>query len=223
MSWLSRAQANTRSVQPILYVPLDYIGTYSDYQVGISLAMSDIQFWFKRVVDKSFRKRPLKTIRGTKTQAWFETQGMKEASHEVITSAGFDSGDPLRVFVSFVIAPKGYVGGAIGRDAYVPNDGDVAYPSPGRTGLQGRGLEVMCGLPAAPTTEWWSVTAEQWRGAICHELVHCLAFSLPHTSDDPATENWEPAESILFSWWSYPNVGLLDSEKPVVQASPFLR
>jgi len=224
VSWKSRANRNLRSVQSILYIPSDFAGTYGDYQEGIELAMNDIQFWYWRMAGKTFRSRPLKTALGTKPAVWFESQGMKEASEEVIRAGGFQPYDGTRIFISFSPAPKGWLGGTIGVDNWATQEEiGATYPWPGRTGLQGRGLDIMCGLPdPSPSTEWWSDEMREWRGAIAHELGHCIC-GLPHPDDDPATTKWEPGETLLFAWWNYPTIGLLPDEILKLRASPFFR
>lgn len=223
MSWLTKAQANQRGVQPLLYLPADFTGDKSEYQAGIDLAMRDIQWFYHIIAGKTFRRRGLETARGDKPAVWFETQGAKEGFEEIIRACGKNPADAYNVFVCFTPAPRGWVGGTIGVDNWVGNFGGT-YPWPGRTGLQGRGLDIMCGLPdpAPNPNEWWSDEIREWRGAIAHELGHCFC-GLPHPDDDPSTTAWEPGESLMFSWWNYPGTGLLPSEIEKLRASPFLR
>ena len=211
MSWLTRAQGNTRAVVPLLYLPIDFAGDEGDYVSGIKLSMQDIQIYFKRKVGETFALRNLVTRRGMLHSTSFEGLGAKEGFQEVIQTCGYSPADKNRLFVCFVVAPKGWVGGTIGIDNWVGDFGST-YPWPGRTGLQGRGLDIICGLAdPAPSGEWWSDETREWRGAIAHELGHAIC-GLPH--------QWD---SIMMGWWDYPTVGFLPDEIEKLRASPFLR
>lgn len=67
-----------------------------------------------------------------------------------------------------------------------------------------------------------ALVAESWLGSgvVPHELGH--AFALPHPQGcGTATEPAYCAETVMWSWWFYPNVGLLDYEIQALQATSY--
>ncbi len=236
MSWLDRAQRNTLGVGAIVYVPTDHdraARPVDDYKRGIDLGMGLIQMWYWKHVGKTFRTYPCVTVNGTVPAAQFEHGfGMYEGTAHILDTAAaqriyvggrlVDKGDERRVWVSFAIAPLGWIGGTIGIDNYRMDAEDIpTWPWPGRTGLQGWGLELMAmNYPQRDTPpEAHADESREWWGAIAHELGHCFC-GLPHPTD------WADADTIMLPWWrflAYPAVGLREGERAALRASPFFR
>jgi uncharacterized protein (DUF3820 family) len=231
-AWLRRAHQNPRGVGSVLYLPSEFTEDALPFETGINLTMRRRQFYAYREMGRTFRRLPVVTVRGMSTSAQFERFGMKEATAEVLDTAKakgvyvggrlVDKADAYRLWVSFSPVPKGWLGGTIGIDNYALKDGtNPEYPWPGRTGLQGKGLDLL----AFRTVDYTVYTHEghadegrEWEGALAHEiLVHCLR-GMPHAS-------WEEP-SISNGWWGftgYPAAPLLPRERAENIKSPFLR
>jgi hypothetical protein len=235
-TWLTRAHRNTRGVQPVLWLPWDFTGIASDYELGINLSMRMIQWYFYRQCKKTFRRFPVITKYGAEPASKLIQQGMKENTAMIL---GPLAADPTKVYVLYAPAPTGYLGGTIGIDQFAANDGtNPAYPWPGRTGLTGKGLECISfnqgtivyradgdrpniGYDPTDNTYKYEGSAdefEEWCGAVAHELGHCFC-GLPHQSG-----------SLMYSWWNFNrqgrqplNIPLLPDEISKLNATVWFR
>lgn len=166
-----------------------------------------------------------------------EKRGLKDSSGRPITRCGDDG---KRAYVIFVPGPFSS-GNMIGFDGTCPEwmperggSGDQVnplWPRPGVTGLSQKGLSIIAGhmvdyanqtVMYDPITktyklEWFADEAQEWWGAMMHELGHI--FNLPHPPD------WSE-RTIMGAWWEflgYPGVPFLEREKATLRQSLFFR
>ncbi len=219
LAWTSSsAEASGPAVVPIYFYPNDHAPDQR-YIDQIAPQTADVQRWYKKQVRKSFTFGDTITISGDHDSDWY-----KCSPHDCGWAAVWSNllgvlsnkGHPAcqgQVLMIFVAAPISFSGGASCDDWYSggPNGGIAMFVE-----------TVFDPSLGTPIPDCWWCTPDAMTGSIAHELGH--AFSLPHP--EACHTDWPSYcdETVMWAWWNYPNVGLLDlvvaPEKTTLTSSP---
>lgn len=204
----------------IYFYPNDYQADQT-YVGQIDPAVGAVRQWYADQVGATFTADGVITVRGSGDSAWYKCNKTDCGWAAVWTNVLLDlqskgywfCGDTT--YMIFVHSSIPFTGGGSCDPAYTADRGGVAMWTE-------TVFDQMLGLPPPLGSEWcW--TPDCSLGAVAHELGH--SFSLPHLDCGGAVSWDDCARSVMFAWWSYPNVGLLDlgvaPEKRTLANSPF--
>jgi hypothetical protein len=178
--------ANT--VDVVYFYPKDQT-VNQEYVDALGPAMADIQAWYGDQVGSPFTMTDVQVIQGKSDAAQY--QG--DVWRSVLSELGFWCGTGINVVI--VHSSISYQGGGSCDPPYEGGDrgGDAMAPETTLDGELGR-----CDLAL-----WWCSL-----GGLAHDVGH--AFSLPHPTGCGITWPDYCWETLMWSWWEYPNIGLLD-------------
>lgn len=237
MHWRDRAQKNKRAVQPLIVITRGW--NYDKaYREGANDDMHVLQDWLYHEVGKTWRVLPAVRVNSDMTaeehaarNIYFDIMGPAAG---VWDRSGMPVNfcNPLRLYVLY---STGYTGlkNMAGRQAFNCPPSDAALKAetgeewgPGVAGgPSGWAMELAAGHDAPDTPAGSSRNAS--RGALLHEILHCLGVQHPNeTIDGP--QAWL---SPMAGWWfGVPGadnngnpVTLLEREKAQLRESPFFR
>lgn len=196
MNWRYRAQRNPYGVQPLIVItkgwPYD-----KAYRLGADEDMRALQLWTYQQVGKTFRTIPAAVVRGEKTVDEYAAGNIYLDIHWQL--GGHPTLNLCNFKRLFVLYSTGYTGlkNMAGRSAFGCPDmaSNPLEPwGPGRAGgPSGWAMELTAGHPVenAPQTRTAS------RGALLHEMMHCLGIQHPDESID-GPQAWL---SPMAGWW----------------------
>ena len=197
----------------IYFYPNDY-QPEQQYIDQIDPTVANVQQWYGAQVGKTFVTSPVVVVRGQHNSAWYSTAVWTNVLTE-LRDRGYADYCGQRTVMIFVASSIPFTGGGSCDPAYTAEWGGVAmWPD--------SIFDQMLGKPPPSGSEWcW--TPDCSRGVIAHELGH--AFTLPHPEGCGVTWPDYCALTVMWSWWNYPNAGLLDlkvaPEKQTLANSPF--
>lgn len=213
------AEASSPVVVPIYFYPNDHVPDQR-YIDQIAPQTANVKRWFKHQVRKTFTSGDTIIIRGDHDSGWYKCSpdecGWAAVWSNVLGELS-NKGYPAcqgHVIMVFVAAPISFSGGASCDDRYSgsPNGGIAMYAE-----------TIFDPTFGIPIPDCWWCTPDAMTGSIAHELGH--AFSLPHPEECPVSWPSYCDETVMWAWWNYPNVGLLDlnvaPEKTTLTSSPF--
>jgi hypothetical protein len=236
---------NPYAIQPLLFVAkgIDYD---SRYRTGLDSVFRVLQDWCLQQVRATFRLLRTKNIYIPRTVEELNTDpaGTFGAFHQYLSQIPVNDSTKQRiefcnwrrVYVVNAIGPFEHIGNMVGRPTWgCPSDADNPLDpwGPGTAaGFTGISLELVRGNFGAITEQDRIDHAglryeNKNRGAVLHELLHCVGVQHPGqvgTYAEVMTERYgvKGWSSIMAGWWYFGERGrLFPEEAEYLRGSPF--
>jgi len=206
-------------VIPILATPKD------ELQANPVLVMErfeDVAAWWYEKTGKTFRTGPIAVFTSALTRDELESRYVhgndiwKHLQREAHDLGVIDNTDDHRAH--YMIVPMIAAGGGmVGSENY-----GAGHILPGKAMIGGKEACILLGLDPADhgyvndlPMAWWFDEVREATGAVAHELGHMFGNGvdqpLPHKDN-----------TIMFSYWDYPNIGFDVEQIETLDGSPFL-